>query len=102
MINTYSTNEKVGEIESIKFGLLSQDEILNMSVFKEDNINGLDIPESYENGEPKKGGLDDRRMGVISHNDRCDTCGEDIHTCPGHFGHIMLSYPVYHIQKKTP
>jgi DNA-directed RNA polymerase II subunit RPB1 len=97
MINTYSTNEKVGEIESIKFGLLSQDDILNMSVFKEDNINGLDIPESYENGEPKKGGLDDRRMGVISHNDRCDTCGEDIHTCPGHFGHIMLSYPVYHI-----
>ena len=54
MINTYSSNERVGEIESIKFGLLSQENILDMSVFKEDNIGGLDIPESYENGEPKK------------------------------------------------
>jgi DNA-directed RNA polymerase II subunit RPB1 len=37
-------------------------------------------------------GLHDTRMGSFR-NIPCDTCGESV-DCPGHFGHIALTYPV--------
>lgn len=66
---------------------------------------------------PKIGGLSDPRLGTIdrcvlleddkaassnsalasSRNFKCQTCGEGVQTCPGHFGHIELARPVYHI-----
>jgi DNA-directed RNA polymerase II subunit RPB1 len=27
----------------------------------------------------------------------CATCKEDIQVCPGHFGHIELATPVFHV-----
>lgn len=27
----------------------------------------------------------------------CATCGENMSECPGHFGHIELAVPVFHI-----
>ena len=38
----------------------------------------------------------DARMGVLVHNKKCITCKKDKNKCPGHFGHIKLSKPVYH------
>jgi DNA-directed RNA polymerase beta' subunit len=43
------------------------------------------------------GGLMDPRMGTIDRNFKCQTCGEGMSECPGHFGHIELARPVFHI-----
>ncbi|KAJ1950344.1 DNA-directed RNA polymerase II core subunit rpo21, partial [Linderina macrospora] len=50
-----------------------------------------------EDGKPKIGGLLDPRMGTIDRNFKCQTCGENMTECPGHFGYIELAKPVYHI-----
>ena len=90
----------VKKIKNIRFGLLSDDEILKMSVISDDK-NGITIPETRENLDPKKGGLSDLRLGTIDQNLRCQTCGLDAIRCPGHFGHIGLAKPVYHISFLT-
>ena len=46
---------------------------------------------------PREGGLNDPRLGSIDRNFRCQTCSEDMQECPGHFGHIELAKPVFHI-----
>lgn len=52
---------------------------------------------SSENGHPKLGGIMDPRQGAIDRHNRCQTCSGDINECTGHFGHIDLCQPVYHI-----
>ena len=77
-------NQDIREIKTIKFGIYSPEEILNMSVCKVDN--------------PKKTGLGsvyDPRMGSIDNNN-CETCNEGSDVCPGHFGHIELNEPILH------
>lgn len=44
----------------------------------------------------KVGGLNDPRMGTTDRNFKCQTCGEGMSECPGHFGHIELARPVFH------
>ena len=46
--------------------------------------------------KPKMGGLMDPRLGTIDRNFKCQTCGEGMSECPGHFGHIELARPVFH------
>ena len=46
--------------------------------------------------KPKMAGLMDPRMGTIDRNFKCQTCGEGMSECPGHFGHIELARPVFH------
>ncbi|ESO04483.1 hypothetical protein HELRODRAFT_158265 [Helobdella robusta] len=81
------------EVQRMQFGILSPDEILQMSVT--DN-GGIKHPVSTENGCPKIGGLMDPRQGVVDRTGRCLTCGGNMAECPGHFGHIVLSKPVFH------
>ncbi|CAH7669886.1 DNA-directed RNA polymerase II subunit RPB1 [Phakopsora pachyrhizi] len=80
-------------VRTIQFGILSPDEIKGFSVAK------IEHPETYEEGgiHPKVGGLSDPRMGTIDRGMKCQTCGEDMSTCPGHFAHIELARPVYHV-----
>ena len=58
---------------------------------------GITFPGTMEAGKPKLGGLMDPRQGVIERTGKCLTCSSDMNTCPGHFGHIELRRPVYHI-----
>lgn len=59
----------------------------------------VEFPELYDEGtqKPRNNGLLDPRMGTIDRNYKCQTCGEGMAECPGHFGHIELAKPVYHI-----
>jgi DNA-directed RNA polymerase II subunit RPB1 len=59
----------------------------------------IEYPEHRENDRVKPGGLLDARMGTVDRNFKCQTCGENMTDCPGHFGHIELSKPVYHAGK---
>ncbi|KAH8921889.1 beta and beta-prime subunits of DNA dependent RNA-polymerase [Atractiella rhizophila] len=80
----------------IQFGVLPPHEIKALSVCK------VEHAEVYEEGgqlagKVKTGGLADRRMGTTEREFKCATCGEGMTECSGHFGHIELSAPVYHI-----
>jgi len=41
-------------------------------------------------------GLMDNRLGPLDENHPCRTCGGDLNSCEGHWGHIDLPFPVYH------
>eukprot|EP00123_Amoebidium_parasiticum_P017765 comp23981_c2_seq2/m.42567 comp23981_c2_seq2/g.42567 ORF comp23981_c2_seq2/g.42567 comp23981_c2_seq2/m.42567 type:complete len:1766 (-) comp23981_c2_seq2:210-5507(-) len=79
------------KLHHIQFGILSPEEIKAMSVAH------IEFPDSYEAGQPKKGGLSDPKMGVVERNYKCQTCNQGEDDCPGHFGHIELAKPVYHV-----
>ncbi|KAJ2743394.1 DNA-directed RNA polymerase II core subunit rpo21 [Coemansia sp. BCRC 34301] len=79
-------------VKYVQFGIFPPDELKRMS------IGEIESPELHdEDGKPKVGGLLDPRMGTIDRNVKCHTCGESMAGCPGHFGHITLAKPVFHI-----
>ncbi|KAH3902686.1 DNA-directed RNA polymerase II subunit RPB1 SCDLUD_000270 [Saccharomycodes ludwigii] len=80
-------------VKEIQFGIFSPEEVRAISVAK------IEFPETMdETGlRPKIGGLNDPRLGSIDRNYKCQTCGESMNDCPGHFGHIELAKPVLHI-----
>ncbi len=50
-----------------------------------------------EEGSPIPSGLMDLKLGVIEPGQRCQTCGNRVEKCLGHFGHIELARPVVHV-----
>ncbi|PPQ63539.1 hypothetical protein CVT24_004769 [Panaeolus cyanescens] len=82
----------IRRVEEVQFGILSPEEIKAISVAK------IEHPEVMDEAthKPKIGGLMDPRMGTIDRNFKCQTCGEGMSECPGHFGHIELARPVFH------
>lgn len=96
MQDIHKYNEKTTPISRIDFTILGNREIKNMSVLGRDTP-GLVVPDLYDNTEPKKGGLIDQRMGITNNELDCSTCGLSTNYCPGHFGHIDLAEPVYHM-----
>lgn len=48
-------------------------------------------------GKPMRGGLGDLRLGTTDRRISCETCTGNMADCPGHFGHIELARPMYHI-----
>ncbi|KDQ17519.1 hypothetical protein BOTBODRAFT_29699 [Botryobasidium botryosum FD-172 SS1] len=80
-------------VREVQFGVFSPEEIKAYSVAK------IEFPEVMEESgvRAKVGGLMDPRMGTIDRNFKCQTCGEGMSECPGHFGHIELARPVFHI-----
>lgn len=95
MANIVTSDSKapVREPKCVQFGVLNPDEIRQMSV----TDGGIQYAEIYENGNPKEGGLMDPRQGVIDRTSRCKTCGGNLSECCGHFGHLELAKPVYHV-----
>lgn len=81
-------NKKIVELD---FGLFSPEEIKKCSVVH------VIHPESIENGLPKESGLIDLRMGTIEKNLNCLTCNNNMFDCVGHFGHVELCKPMFHI-----
>ncbi|KAF8022821.1 hypothetical protein BT93_F0363 [Corymbia citriodora subsp. variegata] len=53
--------------------------------------------ETMEWGKPKLGGLSDPRLGTVDRKMRCETCAANMAECPGHFGHLELAKPMFHI-----
>jgi DNA-directed RNA polymerase II subunit RPB1 len=88
--------EPIRTINGIEFAIFGNEDIKNYSAFDK-KTNGVSIPELYDNQEPKKNGLIDPRMGSTNDEIICDTCNFNSKYCIGHFGHIKLESPVYHI-----
>jgi DNA-directed RNA polymerase II subunit RPB1 len=87
---TYSPAD-IKKVERIQFGILNPDEISHMSVAE------IVSPETMEKGKPKLGGLLDPNLGTVDRHIRCMTCQGNMTECPGHFGHIKLAVPMFHI-----
>ncbi|BES92171.1 Hypothetical protein polymerase [Nesidiocoris tenuis] len=93
MANTGDSKAPLRQVKRVQFGILSPDEIRRLSVTE----GGIRFPETMEGGRPKLGGLMDPRQGVIDRLSRCQTCAGNMSECPGHFGHIDLAKPVFHV-----
>ena len=82
----------IKKIQQINFGLMSPDDIRDMSVVK------IETPDTYdEDGYPIEGGLMDPHLGVIDPSLKCRSCGYRGGECQGHFGSIELARPVIHV-----
>lgn len=86
-----SYERDIESVTRVSFGVLSPDEVLRTSVAE------VTKTDTYQNGRPVLNGLFDPRMGVLDQHDRCQTCGQTPLFCPGHFGHVVLTKPVYHV-----
>ncbi|OSX68017.1 hypothetical protein POSPLADRAFT_1177028 [Postia placenta MAD-698-R-SB12] len=82
----------IRKVKEVQFGILAPEEIKAYSVAKIEFAEVMD----ETTHKPKVGGLMDPRMGTIDRNFKCQTCGEGMSECPGHFGHIELARPVFH------
>ena len=80
------TNIETKEIDSILFGVFSNEEIRQISACKIDNTKLSDGP----------GSIYDIRMGTIENGKICGTCFNGPKDCPGHFAHIELNRSVLH------
>ena len=94
-INPIYYSEDVKKIDKIEFSIYRNKDVKLYSAVSSDPF-GIDLAESYENYEPKKGGLVDLRLGTCDIYLPCTTCGENSLDCPGHFGHTQLAEPVFH------
>ncbi|KAK4387915.1 DNA-directed RNA polymerase II subunit RPB1 [Sesamum angolense] len=82
---------EVAKVRVVQFGIISPDEIRQMSVVH------IEHGETMERGKPKIGGLSDPRLGTIDRKMKCETCMSNMAECPGHFGHLELAKPMFHI-----
>lgn len=77
-------------VSQVSFCYFSDEEIRSLSVAPIVHEVAFD-----DLGRPVPGGLYDRRLGPGKYSDgNCVTCGLSYRTCPGHFGHVSLPFPL--------
>lgn len=81
-------------ISGIQFGALSDAEIVSQSEVEVSTRNLFDLDHGRT---PVKNGALDPKMGISSNASECATCHGNLATCHGHFGHIKLALPVFHV-----
>jgi len=79
------------QITDVQFGLLNPDEVRKQSVMS------IITSTLYTKQMPTAGGFNDLRMGTCDRRLHCSTCRHDVNRCPGHFGHLDLAAPMYHV-----
>jgi DNA-directed RNA polymerase II subunit RPB1 len=85
-------NLNVRKVRQVQFGLFSPEEVRALSVVR------IDSPDTYDaNGLPKPGGLVDLLLGTNDRALQCSTCKGSLNDCPGHFGHLELAKPMFHV-----
>ncbi|ELQ76733.1 RNA polymerase III, large subunit [Trachipleistophora hominis] len=80
------------KIESINFGILTEQRAKELSVLKISKREIYDI----NTEKPMVGGVLDPKLGLSSPGELCETCNKTLQECAGHFGHIELTLPVFH------
>jgi DNA-directed RNA polymerase III subunit RPC1 len=81
-------------IKEIHFGVLSNQDIVNQSHVELSDRRLFNLDHGRENLEY---GPLDQRMGIIGKLDKCPTCHESFQQCCGHFGHVRLVLPCFHV-----
>ncbi|RVX75368.1 hypothetical protein B0A52_00721 [Exophiala mesophila] len=85
-------------IKELQFGVLSDQDIINQSQVELVDRRLFDLEKDGGNFRKyAEYGPLDKRMGISGKKDICATCGERLETCNGHFGHVNLVLPVFHV-----
>ena len=84
MINT----THFSAIREVQFSVLGNDDNLRDSSVE---ITNRDL---FRNLKPIPGGVYDAHMGTTDNQWFCQTCHQPKPYCPGHYGHLVLNYPV--------
>lgn len=84
-------------IKELSFGVLSDQDIINQSQVEVVDRRMFEVPPQTGRRTLCEYGPLDRRMGISGKRDSCATCGEPLQTCNGHFGHVKLVLPVFHV-----
>ena len=87
-----SYETEIDVVKSIKFSVLSPEEIKKISVAE------VTKTDTYAGTEPIMHGLFDPRMGCADRSSICQTCLQKSQSCTGHFGHINLATPIFYSQ----
>lgn len=80
------------DIVAVSIHIESHENIVNNSACEVKEHNMYD-----KNGHPVANSLADLRLGVLDREFECLTCRYTVEDCPGHTGHIVLNWPVYHV-----
>ncbi|KAJ3055717.1 hypothetical protein HK097_009602 [Rhizophlyctis rosea] len=82
-------------VTQIDFGVFSAQDAKKLSVVE---LHDTKLYDPDKPGRPTaEFGALDRRLGIADKINKCDTCGEGLQDCVGHYGVIRLVLPVYHI-----
>ncbi|KXS18584.1 beta and beta-prime subunits of DNA dependent RNA-polymerase [Gonapodya prolifera JEL478] len=84
------------KVAALEFGAVSHTSLARLSVLEASNAYLYDTSRPGKR-LPQKHGVLDKRLGVSDKIDKCETCGEGVQECVGHFGAIRLALPVFHI-----
>eukprot|EP00834_Sanchytrium_tribonematis_P003158 NODE_114_length_18474_cov_1.567510.p2 type:complete len:1022 gc:universal NODE_114_length_18474_cov_1.567510:587-3652(+) len=76
---------------TVQFGVFSATETQKTSVQE------ITHPQTMDNNQYQVKGLLDPYLGTIDKTAQCMTCQSTMTNCVGHFGHINLHQPVYHV-----
>ncbi|XP_034655414.1 DNA-directed RNA polymerase III subunit RPC1 [Drosophila subobscura] len=80
------------KISHVQFGISGADEIQQESLVR---ITSKNLYQGQR--QPVPSGVLDRRMGISTKDATCETCGNGLNECIGHFGYLDLALPVFHI-----
>ncbi|TLS27324.1 hypothetical protein PpBr36_05316 [Pyricularia pennisetigena] len=80
--------------KEIKFGIQSNQDIVNQGVLE---ISEKQLYDVENNRTPSRHGPLDHRLGTSSKTAECQTCAQQLQNCNGHFGHVRLPLPAFHI-----
>ncbi|RYO83487.1 hypothetical protein DL762_006078 [Monosporascus cannonballus] len=82
------------KFKQIKFGIQSNQDIVNQGVIEVSDRSMYDIERGRE---PTQNGVLDKRLGISGKTAQCATCNLRLQDCTGHFGHVRLPLPAFHI-----
>lgn len=85
-------------IKHIQFGIYSNPDVVNQAVLEVSDRNVYDLTTNQDSARVlTSNGPMDTRMGISTKVGKCTTCGEGLNECNGHFGHIKLALPAFHV-----
>ncbi|CAN3363314.1 DNA-directed RNA polymerase III subunit RPC1 [Diutina catenulata] len=81
-------------IKGLDFGALATRDIVAQS---EVEVTTRDLYDLDKGRVPSVHGALDTHMGISSNSMECATCHGNLASCHGHFGHVKLALPVFHV-----
>ncbi|OTB09250.1 hypothetical protein M426DRAFT_316541 [Hypoxylon sp. CI-4A] len=82
------------KFRQMKFGIQSNQDIVNQAIIEVSDRTMYDVNKGRE---PIPNGVLDKRLGTSSKTGICSTCNLRLSDCTGHWGHIRLPLPAFHI-----
>ena len=87
-----NVNYKISQIQFCLFSKQQMEQHAHLQVMSDRIYTGAEEGHKM----PATDGVLDRRMGLSTTKGVCDTCGNELARCLGHYGYVDLAFPVFH------